>query len=79
MLWKKNTRQNITGRSGKYWEEYYVFSRWAPCEKCRPVIFLQKNSCYYAYADSYKESVKYNLSRYYVEEKTNEINEKNMR
>ena len=38
------------------------FSRWAPCEKCRPAIFLQKNSCYYAYADKYEVGVKYNLT-----------------
>lgn len=52
------------------------FSRWAPCEKCRPAIFLQKNSCYYAYADKYEVGVKYNLSKYYVNENLNETNEK---
>ena len=60
------------------------FSRWAPCEKCRPAIFALENNCYYAYADSYKNNlgnnlendVKYNLSRYYVKENPNEVNEK---
>lgn len=60
-------------------QKIVFFSRWAPCEKCRPAIFALENNCYYAYADSYKDSVKYNLSRYYVEENPNETNEKNMR
>ena len=57
-------------------QKIVFFSRWAPCEKCRPAIFALENNCYYAYADSYKESAKYNLSRYYVEENPNETNEK---
>ena len=57
-------------------QKIVFFSRWAPCEKCRPAIFALENNCYYAYADSYKDSVKYNLSRYYVEENPNETNEK---
>lgn len=52
-------------------QKIVFFSRWAPCEKCRPAIYLQKNSCYYAYADKYEEGVKYNLSKYYVEKNPN--------
>ena len=52
-------------------QKILFFSRWAPCEKCRPAIYLQKNSCYYAYADKYEEGVKYNLSKYYVKKNPN--------
>lgn len=61
-------------------QKIVFFSRWAPCAKCRPAIFALENNCYYAYADSYKNNlendVKYNLSRYYVKENPNEVNEK---
>lgn len=57
-------------------QKIVFFSRWAPCEKCRPAIFALENNCYYAYADKYEKGVKYNLSKYYVNENPNETNEK---
>ena len=57
-------------------QKIVFFSRWAPCVKCRPAIFALENNCYYAYADSWKEEIKYNLSKYYVKENPNEVNEK---
>ena len=52
-------------------QKIVFFSRWAPCEKCRPAIYLQQNSDYYAYADKYEEGVKYNLSKYHVKKNLN--------
>ena len=52
-------------------QKIVFFSRWAPCEKCRPAIYLQQNSDYYAFADNYNKKVEYRLSRYFVEKKQN--------
>lgn len=43
------------------------FSRWAPCEKCMPAIYLQKKYCFYAFADSFKENNNMELSKYEVD------------
>lgn len=61
--------------SGKEEEEscrkISFFSRWAPCEKCMPAIYLQKEYCFYAFADYFKKEVdndmklcKYEVERY---------------
>ena len=46
------------------------FSRWAPCEKCMPAIYLQKKYCFYAFADSsesFGENDNMELSKYEVD------------
>lgn len=43
------------------------FSRWAPCKKCMPAIYLQKKYCFYAFADSFKENNNMELSKYEVD------------
>ncbi|GEM_PF-1732660 len=45
------------------------FSRWAPCEKCMPAIYLQKKYCFYAFADSFNslENNNMELSKYEVD------------
>lgn len=49
-------------------EEIIFFSRWAPCEKCRPAVFLQGKYRFYAFAESSKKKNKsYRITRYNVE------------
>lgn len=43
------------------------FSRWAPCKKCMPAIYLQKKYCFYAFADSFNENNNMELSKYEVD------------